>query len=128
VGDVTVTGSPMDKFWSGVFESHRQSLDRGEHDPQCEWRPTGFFLCNCSKRSRERRGLTKPPGPLIYQMPICPTCYEEVEHDGDSYTCPRCCVAWDERGEVATFQDDYGDVAAELAAHDARIAEQGGKS
>jgi hypothetical protein len=123
-----VTGSPLYEFASGVIESHRRSLERGEHDPQCEWRPTGFFLCHCSKRAREQRGLTTPPGPLIYQMPICPTCYEEVEHDGDSYTCPRCYVAWDLSGQDATFQDEYGDLAIEVANWDARVAKQGGES
>lgn len=104
-----------------VIESHIEATARGEHDNQCEWHPDGFWLCACSKRAREREGYTKPPGELIHQMPVCPRCEEEVAHDGDGFTCPRCKVDWDESG-VAHFYDDYGDVAADRAKWDAARA------
>lgn len=119
-----MSDSVMERFKAQAIESYRQALERGEHDGQCEWRPSGFYVCNCSKRAREARGFTEPPGALIFQMPICPGCYEEVQHDGDSYTCPRCCVDWDKSGVVASFYDDHGDLTADLAKWEAAHATQ----
>jgi hypothetical protein len=104
-----------------VIESHAEALARGEHDDLCEWHPDGFWVCNCSKRARERAGKTTPPGELIHQMSICPGCDEEVDHDGDGFTCPRCKCDWDERGD-AHFYDNYGDVSADRAEWDAARA------
>lgn len=105
-----------------VIESHNQAVARGEHDEQCEWRPGGFWICNCSKRQRERAGFIASPGPLIHQYPICPRCNREVYHDGDSLTCERCKAHWDESGQTAEFYDDHGDLTADLAEWEAAYA------
>lgn len=116
-------------FKQRCIESHMQSVERGEHDDRCEWRADGFYICNCSPRRRARNGHTEPPGELIHQMPICPRCDEEVDHDGDRFTCVRCCVDWDDSGK-ARFYDDHGDLSEELAQHEAaqakRAAERSG--
>lgn len=103
--------SLRERVSADLEQRYRESVARGEHDDQCEYlhRP-GFYLCHCSKRRREAAGHTEPPGELIHQYPICPRCYEEVGHDGDSLTCPRCCCYWTSHGVTATFYDDYGDL------------------
>lgn len=118
-----MTEPVMDRFKAKAIESHREAMARGEHDVLCEWRPSGFYICNCSKRAREAAGFAEPPGELIHQYPICPRCDEEVSHDGDSFSCPRCKVDWDDRGQ-AHFYDDYGDLTADLAKWEAAVAEQ----
>lgn len=100
-------------IWDQTIKAHEEAVARGEHDEHCEWRPAGFYICHCSKRRRERAGYTTPPGELIHQMPLCPRCDQEVDHDGDNFTCPRCCVYWDRAGD-ADFYDDHGDLLAEL--------------
>lgn len=115
-----------DRVFRSVLERHAEQVARGEHDSQCEWRAEGFYLCHCSKRRREHDGFTEPPGELIFNNPVCPRCYHEVGHDGDSFTCPRCCAYWDEPGAEATFYDEYGDnLAADLAAWEAHRAARG---
>lgn len=96
-------------------QAHAESVARGEHDTQCEYRPK-FYICHCSKRRRIAAGHTEPPGELLWQYPICQRCNEEVDHDGDNYTCPRCCCWWDDKGMTATFYDDYGDLSEVLGA------------
>ncbi|MBK5250884.1 MAG: hypothetical protein JJE50_15865 [Actinomycetales bacterium] len=101
-----------DDFWAGIETRHAAAVDRGEHDGLCEWRP-GFYLCHCSKREREARGLTTPPT-LTHQYPLCSGCDREVYHNGDGWECGRCHTSWssgageDERG---TFTDDHGDLS-----------------
>jgi hypothetical protein len=94
-------------FFADIKRRHYESVARGEHDDQCEWRP-GFYLCHCSKRRREAAGYTEPPGELIYQAPLCPRCYKETAHNGDGFACEPCRVTWDSDGVTATFTDDYG--------------------
>ena len=108
-------------FFADVKRRHQEAVERGEHDGQCEWREGGFFICNCSKRRRIAAGYTEPPGELIYEMPICPRCDKHVDHDGDSFTCPRCCVFWNADG-TAEFYDDHGDLTADLAKWEAKHA------
>lgn len=105
----------MQEFAERAAKSHAESVARGEHDDRCEYlAEPGFYLCNCSKRSREARGFTTPPE-LEHQYPICLGCEEEVDHDGDCFTCPRCAVNWPTSNGPGEFYDDYGDLAAELA-------------
>lgn len=103
--------TPTDRFFADAERRHKEAVARGEHDARCEYlhRP-GFRLCHCSKRRREAAGHIDPPGELIHQYPICPRCDQEVDHDGDSWTCPRCRCWWDRQGLTATFYDDYGDL------------------
>lgn len=107
------------KFFAQAGESFLAAVDRGEHDDQCEYlKVKGFYLCNCSKRRREAAGFTEPPGDLEWVSPICPRCDEHVDHDGDSWTCPRCRVYWQQDGTGAEFYDDYGDLDADLAKYE----------
>lgn len=106
--------------------NHALQVERGLHDPQCEWRPNGHFLCHCSKRKRERDGKTTPPGALIFGHPTCPGCREEVDHDGDSYRCDNCKVTWSSDGETSSFYDDYGDIDPAPWDERARLAAEGG--
>lgn len=103
-----------------TIEAHQEAVARGEHDEHCEWRPAGFYLCHCSKRKRERAGYTEPPGALIFEYPVCPRCDQNVDHNGDSFTCPRCKVWWHHDNETAEFYDDHGDLAADLATWEAK--------
>lgn len=115
------TADPHAEWRERVHRDHAAAVERGEHDAQCEWRPTGHYLCNCSKRRRERDGYTEPPGELIWQYPLCPRCQEEVGHDGDGYTCDPCCAWWPNAHGKAEFFDDHGDdLAANLAKWEAR--------
>ena len=105
-------------------ERHLQEVIDGRHDEQCEWGPridkgpTGverrvhMGLCHCDKRKRIASGFIEPPGELWYRNPDCPKCYQEVEHDGDSFVCYTCHVSWDPRdpGDKGAFTDDYGDL------------------
>lgn len=101
------------KFWASVGAQFIAAVERGEHDNLCEFlREKGMFLCHCSKRRREAAGHTEPPGDLEWVSPICPRCDEHVDHDGDGWTCPRCCAAWNSQGMDASFYDDYGDAIA----------------
>jgi hypothetical protein len=118
----------MDKFKQRVIEDHAKAVERGEHDDQCEWRPYGFWVCNCSPRRRQAAGYTEPPGSLIYQAPLCPRCDNEVEHDGDTWTCYPCCVHWINEYGPAEFFDDHGDLTEDLAKWDARYTKSGGAS
>jgi|SRR5699024_10387978 len=99
-------------FFASSRQRHYAEVDDGKHDEQCEWRPWGFYLCHCSKRARQAQGYTQPPGPLGYSYPTCPRCYEETDHDGDSFRCYGCKVSWnpnnqDDEGE---FVDDHGEL------------------
>jgi hypothetical protein len=99
----------MQAFDARAREGHARQVGEGKHDDACEWRDNGHYLCNCSKRTREREGYTKPPGELIYQNPLCPRCYAEVEFDGDSWKCEPCRALWPTDGlSDAEFYDDYG--------------------
>jgi hypothetical protein len=111
----------MDDFFTRLVDRHAAQAAEGKHDERCEWRPDGFYICNCSARKRIASGYTEPPGELIHQYPVCPRCDEEVSHDGDSYVCSRCSVWWDESGD-AHFNDDHGDLTESLAKHEAALA------
>ncbi|GAA0638032.1 hypothetical protein GCM10010174_69830 [Kutzneria viridogrisea] len=96
-------------------QAHAAEVERGEHDAKCEYGKTDrhgsvLWLCHCSMRRRHAAGHTEPPGELEWQNPICPRCSEEVELDGDSWTCPRCRCVWDSGGREAEFYDEYGDI------------------
>jgi len=82
----------------------------GTHDDRCEQRERNW-LCHCSKRRRESRGLTVPPTEdLYFPPPDCPECTGDLEFDGDLWDCPTCRLAWssDGRASTARFTDDYG--------------------
>ena len=114
-------GDPwLDEWRRRVVAEHVGAVARGKHDDVCEWRSNGHLVCNCSKRRREAAGYTEPPGELIHQYPLCPRCGDEVNHDGDSFYCGPCCVAWDSSGE-AYFTDDMGDLTESVAHYDALL-------
>lgn len=48
--------------------------------------------------------LTEPPT-IYVRDPLCSACVEELEHDGDGYTCPQCGTYWD---NSAYGSDDSG--------------------
>lgn len=100
------------KDWNaGALDRYK----RGNHDSDCEQR-VRYGLCGCRKRERLARGLTVAPT-LTFQYPTCDGCYAEVEHDGDSWVCHTCHVAWDTNGyeERGTFDDESGDLSASTA-------------
>lgn len=80
------------------------------HDADCEQRERSS-PCHCSKRRREARGLVKPPeGELCFPPPDCLSCSEELDFDGDSWTCRDCALTWGANGQgPAEFFDVYGD-------------------
>lgn len=98
--------------WSErVARDHRASVERGEHDEQCEFDVKGFYLCHCSKRSREAEGFAEPPTDhLEFPPPFCPRCDEELVHE-EGWNCSKCSLSWDSdgRGGSAEFTDTYGD-------------------
>lgn len=109
--------------WSErIRAQHADEVANEKHDNQCEWRETGFFICNCSKRKREASGYTTPPGELQHQYPLCPRCDDEVEHDGDSFVCNPCKTYWDptDQSDEGTFKDDNGDLTEDVAKWDAQ--------
>lgn len=115
-------------FWAKAKRDHWAAVERGEHDPQCEWRPDGFYVCGCSKRRRESVGYAVPPGELIHLAPVCPRCHNDVVHDGDTFTCYSCNAYWPNAYGTAEFFDDYGDVAADLAKWEATRTRKRGAS
>lgn len=114
----------LDSFGRQVAARYADEVGRGEHDSQCEFRPEGFWLCHCSKRAREAQGYTEPPGELIWRSPECPRCLREVDHDGDTWSCHNCRCHWDPDGHDAEFDDDFGDLTADLAAWEAKRGNQ----
>jgi len=117
-----------------VRERHQKELVDGLHDSDCEFRPEGFYICHCSKRRREARGLITPPDDdLYFPPPYCTNdeCHETLKHDGDNWRCHNCNLSWDSegRGESAKFTDDYGpDLAAEVARWDQRALNHEGSA
>lgn len=109
----------FDDFDQRIRKRHADEVDKGLHDTQCEWRETRFYICNCSPRRRMERGYIKPPGPLIFQDPLCPRCGEETNHDGDSFVCIDCICHWPDPYDNAVFSDDMGDLTKDLAHHEA---------
>lgn len=94
-----------------IVERYRASVERGEHDDECEYDTRGFYLCHCSKRRREASGNVKPPDEdLYFPPPLCPRCGRDVNSDGDSWDCVSCRLQWDYSGYAcsAEFTDDYG--------------------
>lgn len=112
------------EIWSRrCIAKHEAEVDRDEHDAWCEWRATGFFLCNCRARRRKASGLTDPPH-MIFQAPECSHCYGACDHDGDGWVCARCSVSFGDQYETpGEFNDDHGDLTADLAKWEARHAE-----
>lgn len=105
----------MKRWEERAAKSHAESVERGEHDDQCEYQAIkGWYLCNCSKRARLKRGLTEVPE-LEFQYPVCLGCNETVDDDGDSYICLRCSVSWNFKGRNGHFNDDFGDLHTEIA-------------
>jgi hypothetical protein len=106
----------MTAFVERARQAHILAVERGEHDEQCEWGTTRksvvLMLCHCSKRRRERNGFTTPPGPLIYNAPSCPRCYDTAVFNGDVWECRPCLVIWPDENGDAEFTDDYGDLSA----------------
>lgn len=88
----------------------------GQHDEQCEQRERSY-ICHCSKRAREARGLTvTPDSDLYFPPPDCPSCDGELDCDaGDSWSCPHCRISWDIDGRASTayFEDEFGDFDGE---------------
>lgn len=108
-------------------QSHAESVERGEHDDQCEYQAIkGWYLCNCSMRARLKRGLTTPPE-LEHQYPVCLGCDQSVDHDGDSFYCPRCSTSWNSRNE-GHFTDEFGDLHTEIAETREQLAAATGKT
>lgn len=98
-----------------VAAEYKAAVERGEHDGQCEYDVTGFYLCHCSKRRREAKGITEvPTDDLDFPPPDCPRCFKSLVHDGESWRCYGCSLTWDSNGagDSATFTDDYGDLTA----------------
>lgn len=99
--------------WSKrIAAGHQASIERGEHDEECEFDVGGFYLCHCSKRRREAKGFAEPPTEdLEFPPPCCPRCDEGLVHDGDGWICGACSLSWDSRGNghSAAFTDDFGD-------------------
>lgn len=116
----------MANFYQRIRDEHAAEVEQGLHDEVCEYRVDGFYICNCSMRKRVAEGYTEPPGELIYQNPLCPRCYTEVGHDGDSYVCVPCKASWSssDHGHGATFTDDHGSLDVEQweAGRAARLA------
>jgi len=107
----------MAEWRERITAKHLAAVDAGLHDDECEFRPSGHFLCHCSKRRRIADGYTEPPGELIHQYPLCPRCLSEVSHDGDSFYCVHCVCTWSSgSSESAEFTDDYGDDLAQSVA------------
>lgn len=82
----------------------------GGHDERCEQRERSY-ICHCRKRARIARGLVTPPDEdLHFPPPSCPTCYGDLDTDGDAWTCGACSLSWDMDGSAssAEFTDDYG--------------------
>ena len=104
----------MSAFWeewtAKCQKRYDDELAAGLHDRSCEQAPN-FRICHCSKRRREAEGYTEPPGELIHQYPLCPRCYCEVGHDGDSFHCDDCRATWPDSHGTAEFADEYGDLS-----------------
>lgn len=103
-----------DTFWQRMKDHHEAEVINGHHDRDCEWSiEENFYLCNCSKRYRERNGKTELPT-LSIQYPICNGCFEEVYHNGDCFECSNCNVIWGDGqcdgDEASEFTDDHGDL------------------
>lgn len=106
------------RFHRQADERHLAEVVAGMHDDECEWgirehngRQVYNMICHCSKRQRERDGYTTPPDELHYNPPSCPRCWNDVQHDGDSFTCRPCKVVWPDPYGPAEFTDDYGDLS-----------------
>lgn len=110
--------SDMADWESRCMEHHRGQVAQGLHDAECEYgrklKRSILMLCNCSKRRREAVGFTTPPSDdLEFPPPTCTHCDRELDHDGDTWNCGPCSLAWDSRGDGSScwFTDDFGDLA-----------------
>lgn len=102
----------MSEWTDRMAAEHEAAVELEKHDEQCEVDVRGFFLCHCSKRRREARGLTEPPtDDLYFPPPRCTKCDERLYHDGDGWACEDCSLSWDSSGagRSARFTDVYGD-------------------
>lgn len=92
-----------------------QLIDRyvmTHHDDECEQRERSS-LCHCSKRKREREGLTGEAA-IHFPPPHCGRCLVDLEFDGDTFGCPTCKLQWSARqhgdGDTSDeYTDDFGD-------------------
>lgn len=97
------------KWAAGMRERYRAARALGLHGDECEQREN-FYLCNCSKRAREARGLTNAPE-ISFRSPLCDGCDEQVYHDGDAWRCETCATTWSSDagdGDQGEFYDDHG--------------------
>lgn len=104
--------SVLDGYFEQVLPRHADEVIAGLHDDQCEYGP-GFYLCNCSKRRRERNRFTElPTEGLYFPPPACPHCGEDLNHDGDGWQCMTCPLSWNSAGDPSScqFTDDHGDL------------------
>ena len=116
--------STLSRFTADAERHHAEQVAAGKHDRACEWGPRVYtsqanglvsglsfnHMCHCLKRHRIALGFTELPGEIEWRNPCCPTCYEELDGDGDSWTCDSCHVSWGSRGTNAHWTDDYGDL------------------
>ena len=104
-------GTFLENWNARHLTRYTEQVERGEHDHDCEQRERSS-LCHCSKRRREREGKTTLPM-IEFAYPTCSGCRNEVDHDGDNFTCPTCRVVWDRHatdGDTAyEFTDEHGD-------------------
>ena len=115
----------FEDWWRPSVVRHEEAVARGEHDEQCEWRVIEvdgkavamYSLCHCSKRRREKAGVTiEEYGELYFPPPSCPKCDRDLDYE-DGWRCHPCRVHWKDHGSDAEFTDEYGDdLAAESAA------------
>jgi hypothetical protein len=124
--------SVLDDFTRRGQERHDVQVAAGEHDGLREYGPrfcesfehidgshagiVYIHMCHCSKRRREALGNTALPGPVEWQSPSCPTCYQTLEGDGEYWACAKCCVEWGGSGETARWSDVYGDLGVPVVA------------
>lgn len=109
--DVVPTRPTFLENWNARhLARYAEQVASGGHDDACEQRERSS-LCHCSKRRRERDGKIDLPS-LSFYAPTCDGCNQEVEFDGDGFSCPRCSVSWDRHatdGDKADhFTDDHG--------------------
>jgi hypothetical protein len=111
--------SSLSRWADEAERRHAEQVAAGKHDRLCEWGPriygehpgkTFNHMCHCPKRRRIASGSLVLPGEVEWNAPSCPTCGDDLDNDGDSWTCSGCHVSWDQRGESAQWTDEYGDL------------------
>lgn len=106
--------SSLDKWAADIARQYQEAVERGEHDEQCEYHVEGFYLCHCSKRRREARGIVEPPfRELYFPPPSCTECDADLDNDDGHWRCYTCKLTWDPSGCNPEFTDVYGETLAE---------------